>query len=284
VAPASPFDAEEVRRGVERLKARYDVSLDASLFERTGYFAGDDARRSGELLAALRDPHVDAIVAARGGYGTTRLLDRIEVDEVRRAAKLFVGFSDTTALHAAWARAGLRSLHAPMVAALGRTDAPPLERWIDAVEGRLAPPVGGLACWAAGTAEGPLVGGNLAVLAALVGTPYAPPLDGCVLFLEDVGERPYRVDRMLTTLLHAGWLRRVAAVVVGSFSECTPGEDGTCVEDVLRERLGQARVPVLAGLPAGHVKDNLELPLGAPVRVDASEGRLTFLEAAVSRP
>jgi muramoyltetrapeptide carboxypeptidase len=282
VAPASPFDANALRRGVERLRERYEVSVDASIFERTGYFAGDDDRRSGELLTALRDPNVAAIVAARGGYGTTRLLDRIDVDEVRRAGKLFVGFSDTTALHAAWARAGLRSLHAPMVAALGRADAPLLERWIATVEGRLAPPVEGLARWATGTAEGPLVGGNLAVLAALVGTPYAPPPDGCVLFLEDVGERPYRVDRMLTTLLHAGWLARVAAVVVGAFSDCAPGEDGTCVEDVLRERLGHAGVPVLAGLPAGHVKDNLELPLGALVRVDASEGRLTFLEAAVT--
>jgi muramoyltetrapeptide carboxypeptidase len=170
-----------------------------------------------------------------------------------------------------------------MVTALGRAEPHLLQRWMDAVEGAVPAPVEGLDPWVRGTGEGPLVGGNLAVLAALVGTPHAPPLDGRVLFLEDVGERPYRVDRMLTTLTHAGWLHRVRAIVVGAFVDCPPGPDAVRVEDVLRERLGRIGVPVVAGLPAGHVEDNLELPLGAPVRVEASEGRLTFLEPAVTR-
>ncbi len=131
------------------------------------------------------------------------------------------------------------------------------------------PALRGLRTLAAGRACGPLLGGNLAVLAALVGTPYAPPLDGAVLFLEDVGERPYRVDRMLTTLRHAGWFERVVGVALGAFTEAAPGADGVAVEQVLHERLGSLGIPVVAGVPAGHVDDNLELTFGAEVALEA---------------
>ncbi|MFW6067564.1 MAG: S66 peptidase family protein [Myxococcota bacterium] len=282
VAPSSPFDREAFERGVARLGQRYQMRYGEALFERRGFLAGSDDRRANELLRALRDPEVDAVVAARGGHGATRILPRIDAGEVRRACKLLVGFSDVTALHAVWARAGVRSIHGPMVAALGRAEAAVVERWEAAVEGRLPEPLDGLEPVREGRAEGPLVGGNLAVLAALAGTPYAPPVAGCVLFLEDVGERPYRVDRMLTTLRLAGWLDRVAGIVVGSFHDSPPGPDGVTVEQVLREALSEAPVPVLMGVPAGHADDNLELPLGAPVRIDASAGRLTFLEPAVT--
>lgn len=283
VAPSSPFDVAAFERGVARLRDRYDVRYGEGLLERKGYFAGDDARRLAELRAAVADPDVDAIVAARGGYGATRLLPDLDLHAIRRGRKLLVGFSDVTALHAAWLRAGVRAIHGPMIAALGSTDGALLERWIEAVEGRATPSVGGLEVLRPGVAEGPLVGGNLAVLCALAGTPYAPPLDGCILFLEDVGERPYRVDRMLTTLHHAGWLARVGGLALGAFTKAGPGDDGTSIGEVLRERLSSLGVPVLAGLPAGHVDDNLELPLGAPVRVDADEGRLEVLEPAVRR-
>ncbi|MFW5875232.1 MAG: S66 peptidase family protein [Myxococcota bacterium] len=282
VAPSSPFDRDAFDRGVARLRERYDVRYAETLFVRSGFLAGDDDRRAEELLAALRDPAVHAVVAARGGHGSTRLLHRLPPEEVRAARKLLVGFSDVTALHAAWARGGVRSIHGPMVAALGRTGPRAVERWVAAVEGRVPDPLEGLEPMCGGIAEGPLIGGNLAVLAALVGTPYAPPLDGAVLFLEDVGERPYRVDRMLTTLRHAGWLDRVAGVALGAFTECDPGPDGTPMADVLRERLAHVAGPVVSGVPAGHVDDNLELPLGAPVRLDGNSGRITFLQSAVA--
>jgi muramoyltetrapeptide carboxypeptidase len=192
-----------------------------------------------------------------------------------------VGFSDVTALHAAWARAGVRSLHAPMVSALGRAGGALVDRWMSAVEGATPEPIGHLTALAGrGQAEGPLVGGNLAVLAALAGTPFAPPLDGSILFLEDVGERPYRIDRMLTTLRHAGWLERVSGVVLGAFTGAEPAPDGTTSDEVLAERLGDLSVPVLGAIPAGHVDDNLELPLGARVALDGTRGELRFLEAA----
>jgi muramoyltetrapeptide carboxypeptidase len=284
VAPASPFPRADFEAGVSRLRERYRVSWDEGIFARDGYLAGSDARRLAELRAALSDPDVDALVAARGGYGVTRLLDRLGAEEVAAAPKLLVGFSDLTALHALWARAGLRSLHGPMVAALGRAEPAWVERWIGAVEGEPMAAATGLTALSPGVAEGPLVGGNLAVLAALCGTPHAPPLDGAILLLEDVGEAPYRVDRMLTTLRHAGWLERVAAVVLGLFTACDPRPDGRTVTEVVRERLGDLRVPVVAGLNAGHEPDNVEIPLGARARVDADRGVLTFLEGAVARP
>ena len=282
VAPSSPFDVEAFELGVAKLRERYDVRYGGGLLSRKGYLAGDDPRRLAELEAALADADVGANVAARGGYGATRLLEHLDAARIGRARKLLVGFSDVTALHCAWLRAGLRAVHGPMVAALGRAPGELLGRWIAAVEGVAPPPLSDLTPLAGGAAEGPLVGGNLAVLAALVGTPYAPPLDGAVLFLEDVGERPYRVDRMLTTLRHAGWLARVRGVVLGAFTDSAPGPDGTDVDAVLADRLGDLGVPVGAGLPAGHVDDHLELPLGAPVRLDADAGTLTFLEPAVS--
>lgn len=281
IAPSSPFPLADFERGLARLRERYRVSHRDDITARCGFLAGDDARRFAELEEALADPDVDAIVAARGGYGATRLLRHLEPANVRAARKLLVGFSDVTALHALFARAGLRSIHGAMVAGLGRADPDAVARWIAAVEGALPAPLTGLRAIAGGVAQGPLLGGNLAVLAALSGTAHAPPIDGAVLFLEDVGEAPYRVDRMLTTLREAGWLDRVAAIALGRFTRCDPRDDGVGVDDVLADRLGDLGVPVVAGIPAGHERDNLELPLGAPVRVDADAGALVFAEPAV---
>lgn len=276
IAPSSPFPVEDFARGVELLRARYEVEYEPAITERAGYFAGSDERRARELIAAIEGDAVHAIVAARGGYGATRLLDRVPAQLVARHPKLLVGFSDVSALHALWARAGQGALHGTMVATLGRADAARAQRFMRALEGERPAALTGLRAIAGGRARGPLLGGNLAVLSALIGTPYALPLAGCVLFLEDVGERPYRVDRMLTTWIQAGLLAQPRAIVLGAFSEAQPGADGVSVEQVLEERLSALGIPVLAGVPAGHVEDNLELPLGAIVEVDAARGTLAF--------
>ena len=280
VAPSSPFDPAAFEAGVEKLRTRYQVKFDEEIRDRRGYLAGEDTRRLAELRGAMEDPDVTAIVAARGGYGATRLLETLTVAEVATRPKLLVGFSDVTALHAAWGRAGLRSLHGPMVAALGRDREDGLDRFVAAAEGDPPPPLRATAALVGGTAEGPLLGGNLAVLASLLGTPWEPRVHGAVLLLEDVGERPYRIDRMLTSLRLAGWFERVVAVVLGGFTDCEPGPDGTTVEQVLAERLGDLPVPVLTGLPSGHAGHNVPLPLGAPAKVDGGTGTLTILEAA----
>jgi muramoyltetrapeptide carboxypeptidase len=287
IAPSGPFDADLFERGLALLRTRYRVShRDDVLARHRAFLAGDDARRLAELREALEDPDVEALVAVRGGYGASRLLDRLDPSLVAQAGKLLVGFSDVTALHALWARAGVRSLHAPMVATLGRSAAEVWSRWTEAVEGIPSAPAT-LAPIAQGTARGVLLGGNLSVLAALAGTPHAPPLDGAMLFLEDVNEAPYRLDRMLTTLRHAGWLERCAGVVVGALDDGTAGaEQRVAAQAVLLDRLGDLGIPVAGGLGAGHIEDNRPLAFGAAVELLVGQGsaRVTFLDGAVARP
>jgi muramoyltetrapeptide carboxypeptidase len=287
IAPSGPFDVAQFERGLALLGTRYRVShRDDILARHRGFLAGDDARRLAEIHEALEDPGVEALVAVRGGYGASRLLERLDPALVRQAGKLLVGFSDITALHALWARAGLRSLHAPMVAALGRSTGALWDRWIEAVEGGLGAPMA-LTPVADGMARGPLTGGNLSVLAALAGTPHAPPLDGAILFLEDVNEAPYRLDRMLTTLRQAGWLARCAGVLVGALDDgAGTVEHRAGAEAVLADRLADLGIPVASGLLSGHIEDNLPLALGATVELAVRGGsaRVTFLDGAVARP
>lgn len=276
IAPSGPFDVALFERGVERLRQRYEVVYEPAITERTGFLAGSDARRLAELEAALADPDATCLLAARGGYGATRLLDRLDPERVRAANKLLIGFSDITALHALWARAELGSLHGPMTASLGAMDEAGLARWIAAVEAGPGERFTALVALRGGRAQGRLLGGNLAVLCALLGTPYLPAFDGAVLFLEDVGERPYRVDRMLTSLAQAGVLARLSGVALGGFTDATPGADGVSVEQVLEERLGGLPIPVVRGLPAGHLDDNRVLHLGSLVELDADRGTLDY--------
>jgi muramoyltetrapeptide carboxypeptidase len=282
VAPASPFPLDRFERGVARLATRYRVTFDEGLFARNAYLAGDDHRRLRELERAIDDPDVDAIVAARGGYGTMRVIDRITPERVRAAKKLLVGFSDLTALHALWARAGLRSVHASMTTGVGDMDDAAFDRWRTIVEGGVPAKLERLETIAPGRARGPLIGGNLALMAALHGTPYAPPIDGAILFIEEITEAPYRIDRMLTSLRLSGWLARAAGVAVGRFTACDPREDGRTALEVVGERLHDLGLPVVGAIPAGHVDDNLELPLGAAVEIDGDVGTLTFLEPATA--
>jgi muramoyltetrapeptide carboxypeptidase len=280
IAPASPFDRAEFELGLARLRQRYDVQHRPDIFEQRGYLAGADQRRLSELQAALTQPGLAAIIAARGGYGSTRLLARIEPELVRRHAPLLVGFSDITALHALWARAELGSIHGNMVAGIGRGTDAQFARFVGALEGRFCERFAGLERIAGGAAEGVLMGGNLAVLCALLGTPWFPPLADAVLFLEDIGERPYRVDRMLTSLRDADVLRDVRGIALGAFVQGEPGADGITLAQVLSERLADLGVPVVAGVPAGHIDDNHELPFGRRVRLDADAGVLELQEQA----
>jgi len=276
IAPSSAFNVEDLQHGLTLLARRYSVSHAPSLFDRQGYLAGSDDRRLAELQGAIDDPAVSAIFPARGGYGATRLLDALDLRALQARPKLLVGFSDITALHARWTQCGIGSVHGPMVAALGRAGEAQLERVIEAVEGRGVRVLEGLRPLSPGRARGPLLGGNLAVLCSLLGTPFMPDLRGAVLLLEDVGERPYRLDRMLTSLRSSGALRSVAGVLLGAFTNAEPGPDGTTAELVLTERLGSLGVPVLAGAPVGHVDDNTPVPLGALVELDAGSGVARF--------
>jgi muramoyltetrapeptide carboxypeptidase len=273
VAPASGFPREELLRGLAWLRGRYRLRVSPGLFARSGYLAGSDERRGSELSAAMRDPEVKAVVAARGGYGVMRLLDAFTPEALRRDPKWLVGFSDITALHAACWAAGLASVHGPNVTGLGgEASARVRLSWIDAIERPMAPRRWtGLATVSAGEATGPVVGGNLSLLHAMAAAGRLTVPVGAVLVLEDVGEAPYRVDRMLTSLRLGGHLSRVAAIVLGGFTRCAGGPESPKVDEVLRECTSFLGVPVLAGAPVGHEPLNEAFVLGrvAHVRGDS---------------
>jgi muramoyltetrapeptide carboxypeptidase len=269
VGPSSPFPRDEFLCGLAWLRARYRIKVRASIFARTGYLAGDDARRSSELGDAMRDPEVKVIVAARGGYGAMRLLDELPWETLARHPKWIVGFSDATAIHAAAWAAGVASVHGPNVTGLGRTASPRTRgAWLACVETPDAPRVWtGLGMIRAGEAAGIIVGGNLALVHAMAAAGRLRIPDGAVLALEDVNEAPYRVDRMLTSLRLGGHLDRASAIVFGEFERSIPGPDGPTLDEVLAERTEDIGIPVLRGAPFGHGARNDAFVLGKTVRV-----------------
>jgi muramoyltetrapeptide carboxypeptidase len=277
IAPAGPPRPGQLA-SVAPLYARhgYRVRLYPGCEQATGYLAGPDATRLADLHAALADDEVAAIHCLRGGYGAMRLLPDIDATLVRRSRKLLVGYSDITALHALWCREGLPSLHAPMPASdFSQPGREGDEAALFALlkqglqPGQLLPPDPGLDAEGLrhpGRAEGLLVGGNLSLIAALLGTPWAWPAQGSILFLEDVSEELYRVDRLLMQLRLAGVLDAVSGIVLGSFTE---SESPTALLRELLLPLCQRRgLPLLGGWPAGHGTPNRPLPLGLKLQLD----------------
>lgn len=293
VAPSGPFDRASFESGLRVVEQLGLVPvLGEHVFARTGYLAGDDRARADDLVRAVRNRDTRAVFCARGGYGAMRLLPALASDDAFSVAlkdKLLVGFSDATALHALWGARGAASLHGPVVTSLARVgDASRqhLRRALFEPNG-----LGRLTCAspraiAGGRARGPVFGGNLSVLTRLVGTPFWPSLRGAIVFLEDVGERPYRIDRMVTHLRMAGALDGVAGFLLGDFTRCEEprAEAGDpSAEDVLAERLGDLGVPVLSGFPSGHGDECFPLLLGAHAELDADAGHLHFEEGLRAR-
>ncbi len=244
------------------------------MFARQTFLAGSDARRQGELREALDDPTVAAILTARGGHGATRIVSSISASDVRRANKPLFGFSDVTALHALWRSAGVPSVHSPMVAWLG-THEDARADFLDALNGKFSShrliPVEGHDVTHETELVGELVGGNLAVLAALSGTPNALRADEALLVLEDVGEAPYRIDRALTQLRVSGSLEGVRAVVLGTFCGADKSAYGATLVDVMRDHF---RCPIFRGLQMGHTDANRCLPLGVRAEIVNDELRI----------
>ncbi len=274
IAPSGPFDRTLVLRGMAWLGKRYRVEFDWSMFERNGFLAGNDARRLNELNLALADPGLGAIVAARGGYGLTRIAHLADYAPLRRHPKWIVGFSDITALHVEAATLGVASMHGPNTAALGRSDDWTQQRFIRALEApHQKTSFEGLRTLRPGLARGLLAGGNLSLLFSCQATGRLHLPAGAVLLIEDVTESAYRVDRMLSALLASGALDGIGGVVVGDFSDC-PDSHRVSVGEVLAERLAELRVPVLSGLRFGHERYNEFVPLGVFAELDARAGRL----------
>lgn len=273
VAPSSPFDHALAWVGLGWLAQRYRVRFTRGLFTREGYLAGSDERRRDELAGALAAPGVRAVLAARGGYGASRFAHRLDWAAFARDPRWIIGFSDVTALHVEAAGAGVASIHASNLTALGRADTRARESFIDIVERPLAPRAyRDLGAIREGAAEGPLFGGNLTMLHACAAAGRLRVPEGAVLLIEDVTERPYRIDRVLATLDAGGHFDRLAAVVVGDFTQCDPGPDRVTVDEVLQRHLGNLGVPVVRGVPIGHGSRNDPVVLGCRARVEARGG------------
>lgn len=288
ISPAGPADPGLVDAGLAMLRSwGLRPALGTHALARERYLAGSDAARAADLNTALRDPQMRAVVATRGGYGTQRIVDLLDAGAVRADPKPVVGFSDVTALQLAlWRGARLASIHGPGVAwRSARTGAESAESLRAALMSNAPvvlkrdPAAPTAAVSAGGAASGVLLGGNLCLLAASVGTPDFPDLTGALLLLEEVGEPPYKVDRMLTHLLRAGALAGVAGVALGQFTDCPDGSDPAEFAGVLAERLGGLGVPVLGGLPVGHGPDQLSVPVGVPATLDVAAGTLTATAA-----
>jgi muramoyltetrapeptide carboxypeptidase len=281
VAPSGPFDRESFDKGLALLQQRYQPRFSEDLFSAQRYLAGSDERRLGELQRALDDQQVKAIFVARGGYGAMRLLPKLKLPA---QPKLLVGFSDVTALHGAAQVQGWKTVHGPVLTQLWKQPAAVQQRFFQLLESPtpLAPLEG--RSLVAGEASGPLVGGNLSVLTRLIGTPYLPPLDGAVLLLEDVGERPYRLDRMWTHLELAGVFTRIKGLVLGDYTGCEEQGADYSSGDVLKSLAESTGLPCAAGFTIGHGTINEAVPLGARVMLDATRGRLTFEESLVAPP
>jgi len=285
VAPAGPLrNEEDLRRAEENARQLGWLPVSGHyVLARRGYLAGTDDERLADFNAAARDPTIDAVWCLRGGYGTMRLLEGVDYDAWRRAPKPLIGYSDITALHAAiGARADLVTFHGPTARAtltdFSRASLESALRGVDSCG--TAPDARALV---SGRARGRLVGGNLAMLAALTGTPYAPNYDGAILVVEDVGEPVYRLDRMLTQLRLSGALGACVGIVFGAFTGIPSDDPAGNVDDLLEEVARTIDVPCIVGAPVGHIEDQWTIPLGAVAELDADSLTLRTLDDELER-
>ncbi|RPI74467.1 MAG: LD-carboxypeptidase [Desulfobacteraceae bacterium] len=285
LAAAGPVVPEEIEPGKALLESRgFRVHASPLLYEKNGYLAGADDLRRSELERMFLDDEIKAVICARGGYGTLRLLERLDFEVIRRHPKIFMGFSDITVL--LWAfyhKAGLVTFHGPMVKSLGAEQASNLDSFenLMTAQSPLLLELDQGTVIRSGRASGTLLGGNLSLIAHMIGTGFMPSLKGVVLFLEDTGEALYRIDRYLTHLRLSGLLDHLAGIILGRFEGCEEVEQ---LPDLFAERLSGLGIPVCSGLPVGHGAENLALPLGVRATLDTERMTLTLEEPWVTRP
>ncbi len=296
IAPSGALrEIEALQRGVEIWRKRgYRVEVIPEIEDRWGYLAGNDEKRRNHLATAWQDPECRGILCARGGFGTTRILEEWTWMLQQKTnnsltsnapcpmphsqcPKWLIGFSDITALLWSLYKAGICGVHAPVMTTLAEEPTWSIQRLFDLVEGKSLESLKGRG-WGGGIVSGMLLPANLTVATHLLGTPMQPELDGVILAIEDVMEAPYRIDRMLTQWRMSGALSKIAGVAVGSFTRCEapPNIPSFSVAEVLRDRLGDLGIPVVSDLPFGHQAPNAALPVGVMATLDASEGVLSF--------
>lgn len=282
IAPAGPVDPSEILPGMDRLRAMgFKVLPAPHLYERKEYLAGDDTARLQDFHSAFNNKEVKAIFCARGGYGTLRLLPRIRFAAIRRNPKILVGYSDVTSLLlSVYKKTGLVTFHGPTVREYSKNSGNNLDTLIRLLTSDQPCNFGlnDAIVLREGRAEGRLIGGNLTLICHLAGTRHMPDPRGAILFIEDKGEPPYRIDRMLTHLRLCGFFKNLSGVIAGQFEDC--GENFR-VDELLLDALGSVDIPVVCGFPIGHGRQNLTLPMGLPAILDTERLALILTESPV---
>jgi len=281
VAPAGPFDPEKFMKGKTVLESMgFQTFLGEGIFQKNGFLAGTDTLRADHVNRLFADPTVKAIACARGGYGSMRILSFLDFETIQAHPKIFLGFSDISALLAVlFDRCGLVTFHGPVVTTLANAT----EKTLTALQTALTSPTaleltpGDGKVIKPGVCSGLVVGGNLTTLCHLIGTSYAQNLKGKILLLEDVGEMPYRIDRMLTQMKLAGCFNGIAGLILGAFKECGHLNE---IIDVFDDIFEDADIPILAGFDMGHGEHNLTIPMGLDATLDTDKQRLLFHEPA----
>ena len=276
-APAGAVKKRDFFKGVELIASLgYCVTWREDIFSRWGYLAGSDERRAEELNGYLGDPEVRAILFARGGYGSSRLEGRLKLGPLCRRPKIIAGYSDISALLLKISlETGMNVFHGPFVTDTPR-DVRRLMKFLGVDAGHAS--MGGLVPLREGRAQAPVTGGNLTMLAHSIGTPFEVRTEGRILFVEEVNEAPYRIDRHVRQLLLAGKLKRIRGLLLGSFHGCGRGASRQAGE-IFLDALGRAKIPVAAGFPAGHGSGNRPFPMGSRATFDGAAGTISFAPA-----
>lgn len=281
VAPAGPFDRDTFERGTNSLKdLGFEVFIPPGLLDANGYLAGSDQHRAKFINQLFVDKSIDAIICARGGYGSIRILPLLDYQAIADNPKIFIGFSDITVLLTVLAdRCGLVTFHGPVVTSLADAPAATGHFLVQAVSSaaKVEIKVAGGIIINAGSRSGIVCGGNLTTLCHLIGTPYAPSFGNKILFLEDRAEAPYRIDRMLVHMKLAGCFENLAGIALGSFVNCGPLDD---IYTIVAETFQDEALPILGGFDVGHGKNNLTLPFGIEATLDADAHTLSYHRAA----
>jgi len=281
IAPAGPVKQDEIQPGINLLKSYgHSVTMAPHLYDEKGYLAGEDRVRLEDLHTMFHDRDVKLIICARGGYGSLRIIDKVDFSLIQKNPKIFVGYSDITAiLLAIYKQTGLVTFHGPVVRDLHKNNNKNLDSLMTVVSAneKLMVDLTGGRVLRPGKVKGRLLGGNLSLISSLVGTRFMPSLAGAILFLEEKGESLYRLDRMLTHLKLSGSLDLLGGLMVGRFEDCG---DIPAIDRLLLDMVSGLDIPVISGLPVGHGRENMTLPLGLPLVLDTDMMTLTSSESS----
>lgn len=282
VAPASPFDRDRFQHGLEVIRRMgFEPVFTEGIFHKNGYLAGTESHRIRDIEEFFASPDIKALWAARGGYGSMRLLSGLDYPAISATPKIFIGCSDITALlNTFYTRCSMPVFHGPVAVSLADADEKTLEGFLKALSGSQSLQIQADPALVIreGRASGPVLGGNLATLCHLLATPYAPDFNGCILFIEDTGEKPYRIDRMLTQMKLAGCFDNIEGLAAGSFQNCGPTD---MLHRIIADLFAHSSFPVVTGFPAGHCMPNITLPLGVEATLDSSSASLIYHDRAV---